>query len=87
MGRPHVRDFVDDRIKGRWQSLPRFVHFGDLGKAADMPKLDDRWNVGLWLGKSLASDEIYVGTSRRSPQVSIHLEAPREATLGQEDVD
>ena len=23
----------------------------------------------------------------RSPQVSIHLEAPREATLGQEDVD
>ena len=53
MGRPHVRDFVDDRIKGRWQNL----------WAADMPKLDDRWNQGLWLGKSLASDDHYVGTS------------------------
>ena len=28
-----------------------------------MPKLDDRWNLGLWLGKNLASDEHYVGTS------------------------
>ena len=28
-----------------------------------MPLLDDRWNLGLWLGKSLASDEHYVGTS------------------------
>ena len=33
------------------------------GKIADMPKLDHRWNLGLWLGKSLASDEHYVGTS------------------------
>ena len=39
------------------------VHLRDPGKAADMPKLDDRWNLGLWLGKSLASDEHYVGTS------------------------
>ena len=30
-----------------------------------MPKLDDRWNPGLWLGISLASDEHYVGTSAR----------------------
>ena len=28
-----------------------------------MPKLDDRWNLGLWLGRSLASDEHHVGTS------------------------
>ena len=28
-----------------------------------MPELDDRWNPGLWLGRSLASDEHYVGTS------------------------
>ena len=27
-----------------------------------MPKLDDRWNLGLWLGKSLTSDA-HVGTS------------------------
>ena len=39
------------------------VHFRDPGKVADMPKLDDRWNLGLWWGKSLASDEHYVGTS------------------------
>ena len=39
------------------------LHFRDPGKAADMPKLDDRWNLGLWLGKSLASDEHYVETS------------------------
>ena len=28
-----------------------------------MPKLEDRWSLGLWLGKSLASDEHNVGTS------------------------
>ena len=28
-----------------------------------MPKLDDRWSLGLWLGRSLASDEHSVGTS------------------------
>ena len=39
------------------------VHFRDPGNAADVPKLYDRWNLGLWLGKSLASDEHYVGTS------------------------
>ena len=39
------------------------VHLRDPGKAADMPKFDDRWNLGLWLGKSLASDEHHVRTS------------------------
>ena len=39
------------------------VHFRDPRKAADMPMLDDRWNLGLWLGKSLVSDEHRVGTS------------------------
>ena len=28
-----------------------------------MPKLDDRWSQGLWLGKRLASDEHNEGTS------------------------
>ena len=28
-----------------------------------MPKLDDRWSLRLWLGKSLVSDEHCVGTS------------------------
>ena len=51
MGRPHMRDFVNDRIKGRWQSLVRFVHFKDCGKAADMPKLDDRWDLVFVAGK------------------------------------
>ena len=39
------------------------AHFRDPRKTVDMPKLDDRWNLGLWLGKSLASDEHHVGTS------------------------
>ena len=63
MERLHMRDFVDDRTKDRWAEFAEVVHFRDPGKAADMPKLDDRWNLGLWLGKSLASDEHYVGTS------------------------
>ena len=49
--------------QGQMAEFAEVVHFRDLGKAADMPKLDDRWNLGLWLGKSLASDEHYVGTS------------------------
>ena len=69
--RPQMRDFVDDRTKDRWQSLLK-LYTWTSGKAADMPKLDDRWNLGLWLGKSLASDEHYVGTSagvrRRRPE-------------------
>ena len=39
------------------------MHFRDPWEAADMPKLDDRWNLGSWLGKILASDDHYVGTS------------------------
>ena len=58
-----MRDFVDDRTKGQVAEFAEVVHFRDPGKAADMPKLDDRWNLGLWLGKGLASDEHYVGTS------------------------
>ena len=53
-GRPH---------QGQVAEFAEVVHFRDPGKAADMPKLDDRWNLGLWLGKSLAPDEHYVGTS------------------------
>ena len=53
-GRPH---------QGQVAEFAEVVHFRDPGKAAVMPKLDDRWNLGLWLGKSLAPDEHYVGTS------------------------
>ena len=49
--------------QGQVAEFAEVVHFRDPGKAADMPKLDDRWNLGLWLGKSLASDEHYLGTS------------------------
>ena len=61
-------------------------HFRDTGKAADMPKLDDRWNLGLWLGKPGVRRAL-CGDFSGSSQVSIHLETPRETTLGQEDVD
>ena len=81
-----------ERLRGRLYQgqvaeFAEVVQSRDPGMAADMPKLDDRWSLGLWLGKSLASDEHYVGHFGRSPQVSIRLEAPRETTLGQEDVD
>ena len=81
-----MRDIVDDRTKDRWQSLAEVVHFRDPGKAADMPKLDDRWNLGLWPGKEPGVRRAQCGDFSRSSQVSIHLEAPRETTLGQEDV-
>ena len=55
-----MRDFLDQRQVVEFAEV---AHFRDPGKAADMPKLDDRWNLGLWLGKSVASDEQYVGTS------------------------
>ena len=54
-----------ERLRGRPCQGQVAVHFKDPGKAADMPKTDDRWNLGLWLGNSLASDEHYVGTSAR----------------------
>ena len=41
--------------QGQVAEFAEVVHFRDPGKAVDMPKLDDRWNLGLWLGKSLAS--------------------------------
>ena len=43
--------------QGQVAEFAEVVQFRDPGKAADMPKLDDRWNQDLWLGKSLASDE------------------------------
>ena len=49
--------------QGQVAEFAEVVHFMDPGNAVDMPTLDDRWNLGLWLGKSLASDELYVGTS------------------------
>ena len=57
------------------------VHFRDPGKAADMPKLDDRWNLGLWLGKSLASDEHYVGTSAGVPRCRSIWRRPEKQRL------
>ena len=57
-----------ERLRGRAYQVQvaefsEVAHFRDTGKAADTPKLDDRWSVGLWLGKSVASDEHNVGTS------------------------
>ena len=40
--------------------------FGDaiwykLPKTADLTKLDDRWRIAIWLGKSVRSDEHIIG--------------------------
>ena len=40
--------------QGQVAEFAEVVHVRDPKKAADMPKLDDRWNLGVWLGKSLA---------------------------------
>ena len=72
--------------QGQVAEFAQVVHFRDLGKAADIPKLDDRWNLGLWLGKP-GVRRAQRGDFIRSSQVSIHLKTPRETTLGQEDVD
>ena len=82
-----------ERLRGRpyggqVAEFAEVVHFRDLQKAADMPKLDDRWSLGLWLGKSLASDEYYVGTTAGVRRCrTIYLEASRESALEQEGVE
>ena len=57
MGRPPYERLRGPPYQGQVAEFAEFAHFRDPGTAADMPKLDDRWNLGLWLGKSLASDE------------------------------
>ena len=37
IGRPHMRDFVDDRTGDRWQSLLRLYTSGTLGKLQTCP--------------------------------------------------
>ena len=86
MGRPPVRDFVKRPYQGQMAEFAEVVHFRDPGKAADMPKLDDRWNLGLWLGKSLASDEHCVGTSAGVRRCRSIWRRPEKQRWGQEDV-
>ena len=62
-GKTHKRDFVDDRTKDRWQSLLKLYTSGTAGKLQTCPSWTTDGTLGLWLGKSLASDEHYVGTS------------------------
>ena len=66
--------------QGQVAEFADVVLFRDPRKAADMPKLDDRLNLGSWLGKSLASDEHYVGISagvRRCQSIWRHPEKQR----------
>ena len=47
-----------ERLRGRpyggqVAEFAEVVHFGDPQKAVDVPKFDDRWSLGLWLGKEL----------------------------------
>ena len=72
--------------QGQVAEFAEVVHFRDPGKAADMPKLDDRWNLGLWLERAWRQTSTMWGLQQEFA-VSIRLEAPRETTLGQEDVD
>ena len=47
---------------GQVAEFGEVVHYRDPAKASELPKLDSRWTLGVWLGKSLASDEHFVGT-------------------------
>ncbi len=47
---------------GQVAEFGEIVHYRDPTKASEQPKLDSRWTLGVWLGKSLASDEHFVGT-------------------------
>ena len=68
--------------QGQVAEFAEVVHFRDPGKAADMPKLDDRWNLCGW-ERGWRQTSTMWGLQQ---EVSIHLEAPRETTLKQEDV-
>ena len=46
--------------RGEVAEFAETVHYKDPNAQG---KLDDRWFVGVWLGKSLSSDEHYVGTA------------------------
>ncbi|CAK0882790.1 unnamed protein product [Prorocentrum cordatum] len=71
-----------ERLRGRLRrgqvsEFGESVFYRGPQKASDMPKLDDRWMLGAWLGRSLASDERYVGTpagARRCRGVYITLD-------------
>ena len=84
MKRLQMRDFVYDRTKDRWQSLLRLYTSG----TADMPKLIGRqMEPRIVAGKEPGIRRPLRWHFSRSSKESIHLEAPRETTLGQEDVD
>ena len=80
MERPHMRDFVDDRTKNSSKSLLKLYTSGTPGKLQTCPS----WTTD---GTKAGARRALCGDFSGSSQVSIHLEAPRETTLGQEDVD
>ena len=69
-------------FQGQVAEFAEVVHFRDPGKAADILKLDARLFPRLAPGKEPGVGRALRLHFGRSPQVSIHLEAPREATLG-----
>ena len=75
----HTRDFVDDRTKDRWLSL--------LKESCRHAQVGRQMEPRLVAGKESGVRRALRGGFSRSSQVSIHLEANRETTLGQEDVD
>ena len=77
-GRPYqgqVAEFAED------------LHFRDPRESCRHAQVGRQMELRLVAGKEPGVRRALRGDFSRSSQVSIHLEAPRETTLGQEDVD
>jgi hypothetical protein len=59
---PYERLRAGRPYNGQVAEFGEVVHYKDPAKSSELPKLDSRWSLGVWLGKSLASDEHFVGT-------------------------
>ena len=68
---------------GKVVEFTETVHHKDLAK--DTGKMDDKWDVGVWLGKSTASDEHYIGTSAGVKPMQVNVAPPGKGAVDAKD--
>ena len=78
-----------ERLRNRAQhgevELSEAVHHEDPAK--DVGKMDDKWHVGVWLGKSMASDEHHIGTNAGAKLCRSIWRRPRKARWAPRTLD